>query len=148
MWNAAARGLLLSASLCLMLVRHLTDGHRLRLLLTLADDVELGLGVRRQHADGPDHLPGVLHLRAVDGRDDIAGVDAGLGRWAAFLRLVNHCAFGLLQAKAVGNARGHRLDLNAEPTAGDVAMVLQLGDDKLRGVGGDVEADADRTAGR
>ena len=80
--------------------------------------------------------------RAVDGRDDIAELDAGLGCRAAFLRLVNHCAFGLLQAKAVGNARGHRLDLNAEPTAGDVAMVFQLGDDKLRRVGGDVEADA------
>ena len=69
-------------------------------------------------------------------------LDTGLGRWAAFLRLVNHCAFGLLQAKAVGNARGNRLDLNAEPTAGDVAMVFQLGDDKLCRVGRDIEADA------
>ena len=54
----------------------------------------------------------------------------------------------LLQAEAVGNARGHGLDLHADPAALDVALVLELRDHGLHGVGRDAEADADRAAGR
>ena len=86
--------------------------------------------------------------RAVDRGDDVTRLDAGLGGRAAVLRIVDHRALGLLQAEAVGDIGRHRLHLDAEPAARDVALVLELGDDELRGGGGNVEADADRAARR
>ena len=64
------------------------------------------------------------------------------------LRLGDQRALRLLQAEAVGDVRRHRLDLHADPAARHRALVLELGDDRLHGVGRDREGDADRAAGR
>ena len=45
------------------------------------------------------------------------------------LRLGDERAFRLLEAEAVGDVRRDRLDLDADPAAGHVAVVLELGDD-------------------
>jgi len=44
------------------------------------------------------------------------------------LRLGDEGTLGVLQSEAVGDLRGDRLDLYADPPAGDGAMILQLGD--------------------
>ena len=64
------------------------------------------------------------------------------------LRLVDQCAFDLLHPEAVGDLRRDRLDADADIAARHVAVLLELRHDRLRRIGGDVEADADRTAGR
>ena len=60
----------------------------------------------------------------------------------------HHRALRLLEAEAVGDVGGDGLDLDADPAAGHVAVILELGDDHLGGVGRNVEADADRAARR
>src|SRR6202043_3474419 len=90
----------------------------------------------------------ILDFSAVDRGDDVTRLDAGLGRRTAVLRIIDHRAPRLLHAEAVGDVGGDGLDLNAEPAARDVALVLELGDHELGGGGRDVEADADRAARR
>src|SRR4029077_18508374 len=54
----------------------------------------------------------------------------------------------LFQPQAIGNIRRHRLDLHADPAARDSALVAQLRDNALDGIGWNSESDTDRTAGR
>src|SRR5207247_4575938 len=49
-------------------------------------------------------------------------------------------------AEAFGDVGGDRLNPHADPTAADRPLVLELGNDRLHGLGGDVEGDADRAA--
>src|SRR5438067_9131055 len=51
-----------------------------------------------------------------------------------------------LQAEARGDGRRHLLDLDAEPAAADLAVLLELRDDGLRDVGRHRKADADAAA--
>src|SRR5262245_10646731 len=82
-------------------------------------------------------------------RDDhVTGFDSGLCGRAVCLRLVNQRAPDLLEAHRVRDLGGHRLDLHAEPAAGDMTLVLELRDHALRGRGWDIEADSDRASGR
>jgi hypothetical protein len=55
------------------------------------------------------------------------------------------CAFRLLEAETVGDVSGNGLDLDAHPAASHVAGVLELGDDRLHSVGGDIEPDVNRS---
>ena len=64
------------------------------------------------------------------------------------LRLGDERALVVLELEAVGDVRRDRLDLDAEPAAHDRAVVLELGDDALRGRGRDGEGDADVAARR
>ena len=89
----------------------------------------------------------ILHRLAVHRGDHVAGLDAGLDGRTVGLRLGDQRAFGLLQAEAVGDVGVDRLDLHADPSARDRALVLELGHDRLHGVGRDRERDADRAAG-
>src|SRR5439155_17329206 len=98
---------------------------------------------RRQGGDGAGEIAGILDHGAVDGGDDVAGLDAGLRRRAAVLRIVDDRAPRLLQAEAIGDLRRYGLHLNTEPAAGYRTLVLQLRDDELCGRGRNVEADAD-----
>ena len=114
----------------------------------LCSSVSLTVGAGRHHADGLRQFARVLDRLAVDRGDHVAGLDAGLGGRTCRLRLIDQRALGLLQAEAVGDVGGDRLDLHAEPGAVDVAVLLELRHDHLRGLRRDVEADADRAAGR
>jgi hypothetical protein len=91
-------------------------------------------------------VAGVFDRRAVERGDDIAGLDASLCSWTSVLRLVDHCTFDFLHAEAVGDARGYRLNLDAEPYARHNSFVLELGNNCLRCPRRDIKANADRTA--
>jgi hypothetical protein len=72
--------------------------------------------------------------------------DAGLGGGAVRLRSATS-ALRRLETEVLGDLRCDRLNLHADPTAAHRALVLELGDDRLDGVGGDREGDTDRAAG-
>src|SRR6185312_4487427 len=118
------------------------------LFLTLVQHAELNRGAGRHRADPASKVARVVHRRAVDRDNDVTALDAGLGRRAVGLRLGDERAGRLLQAHALGDLRGHRLNLHADPPAGDAALVAQLRDDVLHSVGRNVESDADRAARR
>src|ERR1700733_922668 len=132
----------------LMVVRHFAQRQRQRLGFALVQNIELHRASRRHHADVAGEIARVLYRRAIDRGNDVTRLDSGLGRRTAVLRVVYHRAAGLLHAEAVGDVGRHWLHLNAEPAAGDVALVLELGDHEFRGAGRDVETDFDRTARR
>src|ERR1700737_2655360 len=126
----------------LTLFGQLTQRHRDGLRLSIAQNAEIDRGAGR-HARNPlRELVRVLDRGAVERGDDVAGLDACLRGGAVRLRLRHQRALHRLHAKAVGDVRGHRLDLHAEPTAHDVSLLLELGDDGFRGAGGNVEATA------
>src|SRR5262249_38679746 len=56
--------------------------------------------------------------------------------------------FRSFHAEALGNVGSDRLNLHADPAAADHALVLELGDDRLHGLGRNIEGDADRSARR
>src|SRR6185437_9889804 len=112
------------------------------------EDIELHRCSRRHHADVAGEIARVLHRRAIDRGDNVTRLDSGLGRRAAVLRVVHHRAARLLHAEAVGDVGRHRLYLDAEPAARDIALVLELGNHEFRGAGRNVEAYSDRTARR
>ena len=65
--------------------------------------VELHRVAGRKTADGAGEFARILDLLAVDGGDDVAGLDARLGRRTVGLRFRHQRAFGLLHAEAVGD---------------------------------------------
>src|SRR5258706_670722 len=103
---------------------------------------------RREAADGAGEFPGILDRLAIHRRDYVAGFDAGLGRRAIGLRFRNQSTLRLLQAKAVGDVGGDRLNLDADPAAADRALVLELGNHTFHGRCRDRDRDADDAAGR
>jgi len=57
-------------------------------------------------------------------------------------------AVSSFHAETFGDVGGDRLNLHAEPTAGDHTLVLELGDHRFYRVGRNIEGDADIAAGR
>ena len=111
------------------------------------DHAKLHRGARRHRADLARQLARIADSRAIERGNDVATRDAGVGRRAVRLRLRDERAGGLLQAEAVGDLGRDRLDLDADPPAGDGTLVAQLGDDALHRLGGDSESNTDRAAG-
>src|SRR5581483_4541739 len=137
-----------SSIACFLLLRQFAERQRQRLFGALVQQREPDGGLGLHRADALGEIARVLDLLAVDGGDDVARLDARLGGRAIGLRFGNQSTLRLLQAEAVGDILGHRLDLHADPTARDRAMVLELTDDGLDRVGGDRKGNADGTAGR
>src|SRR5512132_2222085 len=98
--------------------------------------------------DRAAQLPRRRHRGSVEAEDDVALTYARLRRRAAFSDGGDQRAFRLLQAEAVGNLRGDRLDGDAKPAALHGALLLQLRHDLLRDVRRNGEADADAAAVR
>ena len=132
----------------LALVRQFAERERDGLVLALAPDRELHRSARRKRADLLGEIAGILHGIAVDRGDHVAGEDPGLGGRTVRLRLGDQRALRRLEAEVLGDLGRDRLNLHADPTAGDAALVLELGDDRLHRLGRDREGDADRPAGR
>ena len=124
MRHAARRRRVADFGSSLPLIRHLAEFHCQGFCFTLALDVELDRSVWRRHADRASKFAQILHWLAVDRSNDVAGFDSGSGCRTVWLRLVNHRSLGLLHAEILGDARGHRLNLHAQPTAADVAVLL------------------------
>jgi len=144
----ATRWLSAVIGLRLLFVWHLRQCRRDAAGLAVTNEVEFDRSIRRHHPDGARELAGILHLRAIDGGDDVAGFDSGLRRGAPALRLVNNRSCGRLQAEATGDIGSDWLDLHAKPAARDMPFLLELRDDHLGGIGRNIEPDADRAAGR
>src|SRR5258708_4516323 len=89
----------------------------------------------------PPADPPLGDLGAVDRQDDAALLEAGLGAWAVGGDRRDQRAVLSWQAEARGDGRRHLLDLDAEPAAADLAVLLELRDDGLRDVGRHRKAD-------
>src|SRR6266478_5030217 len=129
-------------------IRQLTEREVDDLVLALVKHVELHRIAGRKAADGAGEFPGILDRLAIHRRDHIARFNAGLGRRSVGLRFRNQSTLRLLEAEAVGDVGGDRLDLDADPATADGALVLELGNDILHGCCRDRERDADAAAGR
>src|SRR5262249_39509739 len=88
----------------------------------------------------------VVHRLTVNTGDDVARENARLGGRTVGLYFSNKRAFCLLQAEGVSHLFGDRLNLHANPSAGDCAFVAELGDNVFHRLGRDGESDADRSA--
>ena len=64
---------------------------------------------RRQTADGARDLAGIADVLAVDGGDDVAGLDTGLDSGSSCLRLGDQRAASLLEAKIFRDVRRNPL---------------------------------------
>ena len=111
-------------------------------------DVEFDGRLRSQGADLLGEIARILDRLAVHRGDNVTRLDAGFHRWAVLLRLGNKSALRFLEAQAIGDVWRYWLDLHADPAARDRAVLPELGDDAVDGVGRDREGDANRTAGR
>src|SRR6185437_6360360 len=99
-------------------------------LLALAPDLDLHRLVDRRFGDDAWQATHIGHLLAVEGEDDVAGLNAGhLGR-TAIAHARDEGAFRLVEAEALGDLVGDALDVDAEPAAPRVAKVLELLDDR------------------
>src|SRR5262245_21811903 len=144
----AGRHVIAGLGFCLFLIRHLAESQSKRLDLALANQGHLDLGARCHHPDFAGELTRVLDRRTVDFGDHVASNDARFARWTIGLRLSDDRAFGLFQAKAVGDVSRNRLDLDAQPGAINAAMLLELANHHLGGRCRNIEANPDRTTGR
>src|SRR5262249_45469165 len=98
--------------------------------------------------DLASEVAGILDRIAIDRGDHITRGNAGLGGRTVGLRLSDQRTEGVLEAEAFSDVGRDRLDLDADPAAADDALLLELVDDALHGVGRDGEGDADRAARR
>src|SRR5262245_31313499 len=130
----------------LTLLRYFAERHGYRLLLTLAHQRELGSRVRCHRPDHAHKSVRIFHLLTVNIGDDIASENARLGGRTVGLYFSDKRAFRLLQAEGVSHLFSNRLNLHANPSAGDDALVAELGDNIFHRVGWNGESDADRSA--
>src|SRR5262245_14898932 len=138
-----ARHVVAGLGFCLLLIRHFAERQSKGLDFSLASQGHLDVGARRHHPDLASELTRVLDRRAVDFGDHVAGDDACFARGAVGLRLSDNRAFGLFQAKAVGDLSRDRLDLDTQPGAINATMLLELANHHLGGRSRNVEADSD-----
>ena len=88
----------------------------------------------------------VVDLRAVDGEDRVAVLQAGFGRRARRGHVIDQRALGLAEPEARRHVLVDVLDPDAEPAALDGAGCLELFHDIGCGLGGNGESDADVAA--
>src|ERR1700746_89149 len=105
--------------------------------------VQLESAARCKATDDAGQFPGIPDRLTVYRSNDVACLDAGLCCRSIYLRISYQRALRLLQAHAVGDILGYRLNLNTDPTAADAALVLELGDHALYGRRRDRKCDAD-----
>src|SRR5437762_2812815 len=123
------------ALLRLALVRRLADLHLERDLLLLAPDLELRVLVGREETDGALEIARPLELLAVELQQDVAALDAGLGRGAVGYDLVDEHALRRLGADDPRRHRGLQAERRADgdhPVADvDLVRVAQSSEAKI-----------------
>jgi hypothetical protein len=80
--------------------------------------------------------------------DHVPAFQAGLGGRTVLLDADDYGAAGIVHGKALGDVRGDRLNLGADPSARDAALVLELGNHRLYRIGRNSESDARRACPR
>ena len=96
----------------------------LRLFLALADDDHRDFLADRRVGNDARQVAHLADVLAVEADDDVAGHDAGGPRRAALVDAGDQRAARRLDAKALGDLVGHRLDAHAEPAAPGFAELL------------------------
>jgi hypothetical protein len=114
----------------------------------LADDDDIDFLADRGVGDDARQILRLLDVLAVEGDDDVAGLDAGGLRRALVVDAGDQGAARRLDVEAFGDLVGDLLDADAEPAAAKLAELAQLIDHAGHGLGGHRKADADRAAGR
>ena len=107
-----------------------------RLLGAVAQVGEIDLGARLERADAQREVGRVVDLFAVQLRDDVARLEAGLGGWSSGHDLIDDrpgCGF---HAQTVGHRLGHGLNVDAEIATRNDPAVLERVDHALGDVGG------------
>src|ERR1700730_10122892 len=115
--------------------------------LALMHHVQLGSAARRVATDDAGQFPGIPDRLTIDRGNDVACFNAGLCCRSILLGISYQRALRLLQTDAVGDILGYRLNLNADPTAADASLVLELSDHVLYRRCRDRKCDADAATG-
>src|SRR6516165_5184063 len=116
------------------------------LLLAFAPHGQFRGAARCHAADLLGEVSGVFDRVAIDRGDHVTGHDAGLSGRTVRLRVGDERTVGCLETEIVGDFGGDGLDLHADPAAADLAVVLELSNDRLHRRSGDGEGDAYRAA--
>ena len=128
-----------------LIFRHFTEGHRQGFGLALAQDSILtelaGAVMAMLRQDRASFMASVYR------RDDVSGPRYPPLPGPPACGSSTIAPSALLHAEAFGNTRCNRLNLHANPAAGDVTFILELGSPACR-ARRNIEADTDRTAGR
>src|SRR5215467_11956273 len=130
----------------LALVRQFTERDGEGLLLAFAPYRQFRGAARCHAADLLGEVSGVFDRVAIDRRDHITGHDAGLSGRTVRLRVSDQRTVGCLETEIVGDFGGDGLDLHADPAAADLAVVLELSNDRLHRRSRDGKGDAYRAA--
>ena len=104
------------------IIRQLAKGQADDLALALAQNVQLDGAAGCEAADDAGEFAGILDRLAIHRSDDVARLDAGLCCRSVLLRVSYQRTLRLLQAHAVGDILGYRLNLNTDPAAADVPL--------------------------
>src|SRR5690606_34376111 len=123
-----------------------TELYRGSRLGTIAPDGQPDGGVGRLASNGAAEVECVIDRVAIDGGDDVTGLDAGRAGRTILGDIADNRALGLFEANAIGDVTRHVLDADAEIAAGHGAAVDQLVDDTLDRGSGDGEGDTDIAA--
>ncbi len=114
------------------------------LALAVAKDAQGDLRAGSVARDVARQLFGVRNLGAVDGEDDVAGLEAGARGRAARLDLSDERALRTGELERLGELVGHRLEDETELAADDVTLLAELRQDVLQRVDRNREADVVR----
>src|SRR5262249_42137329 len=128
-------------------LRLLVDGHRQRLPLAVADDLDLGRLAHRQPRHRALQLPAVADRLVGQPDDHVAGPQAGLVPRGGGVDARDLHAGGLFQLQLGGTLLVDVADADAQVAAADDAAGHQLIDDGLAQVAGDGQPDALEAAG-
>src|SRR5215470_4942933 len=130
----------------LALVGQFTERDGEGLLLAFAPHGQFRGAARCHAADLLGEVSGVFDRVAIDRRDHVTGHDASLSGRTVRLRVGDQRTVGWLETEIVGDFGGDGLDLHANPAAADLAVVLELSNDRLHRRSRDGKGDAYRAA--
>src|SRR6185437_12512854 len=96
------------------------------LLPAAAPDIQAGFAAGFHRGDGAGKLAEALDVLAIDGEDDIARLQTGLGRRSILLDGADERAARTIETERLGELRVHVLDRHADPAADDLSGLDEL----------------------
>ena len=105
--------------------------------LVLPQDLHRGLRARSGHRHDITQLPRVLHGVAIEGHNDIATLEASLGRWGVRRYICHQDSFRGLDMQRLGQGAREFLNAHAEVAPDHLALGHELFFDGFHHVNGD-----------